>query len=1486
MKKKLLSFCAFILFVLVTNAQVEDQPEAKKLLLNNQKEIGLSANDLNNVIINNAYFDQVAKIDLVYIQQSYLELPVYNQIQILAFKDGKLVSNKGSRITGIEKLTQKNKGIPAITANQAVLSALKDRNIYFINEPSVIYSNNNGHFITFDNTGIAQEKITAELMWVPINDNKKVVLAWQIYIVPNNSSDYWMVRVNATDNSIVSINNFNVSCNWGTPNQQENTVVTHHEKLTQNFPSLMYPNSPNAFNNASYKVIQYPAESPIHTGGTPTVVTNPWTAAPGNATTLKWHNDGTNDYNYTRGNNVWAAEDRDGVNNTQGLSATDTVNDGNTLNFQFNQNLTVAPTQTTPYQNQQFCTTNVFYWNNILHDVMYLYGFDEVAGNFQASNLSRGGLGNDYVIADAQDGSGTNNANFATPPDGSSGRMQMYLWTSTTPNRDGDLDNGIVSHEFTHGISNRLTGGPSQAGCLSNAEQMGEGWSDYYALMFTQNWATSTLTTGFNSPRGIGNYAVGQTTTATGIRSQKYCTNWSVNNKRYAATIPTESHDRGEIWCATLWDMTWNIINQVGVINPNLYDTSSAGGNAIALKIVTLGMKLQPCSPGFIDGRDAILQADQILYGGAHQCAIWEAFRRRGMGAFASQGSSGSVTDQVADFTIGSATLLLTQSVTQIPEGQNITYYNTITTSNCGGISNFILTDTLPSNVSYVSGGSYNTTNRVVSFTINQAAGTTQVYPFTVKVNIGAYYPTVTLFEDTVTGNNVTPLWTATTNSAANWAVTTARSFSPNRSYFSSNLDTLSDERLTLTNPISLGSNPPNLTFRHWYNTESTYDGGVLEASIDGGTTWTDMESNIISGGYIATMDASTILSGRNAWSGGSNNKFIKTKVTLLPYANKNLKIRFRFSSDVGTNLEGWYIDDIFIKDQAMVEMVSNLYNASSVKVLTSDTFTIITPANSCIATAITSQPNNTTVCEGNNATFTSLGSGTNPVYQWQVSTDGGNSFSNINGATNSTYTLFNVTVNQNNNQYRVIISNECPSTIISNSVLLTVSNGTTIYSQPSSASLCSGSNALFTVGASGAGLTYQWQVSTDGGNNFSNISGATDSSLSLNNVSLSQNGNIYQVLVQGTCNNLTTNSIIATLNVIENTQINVQPTNTSICSGGTASFSASATGNNITYQWQVSTDGGNSFSNISGETNNQLSISNVNATLNNNRYRVVITSSTCGAINSNAATLLVAIPVNIIEQPKDTAICENSNLLLSVNAAGNSLTFQWMVSSDGGNNFTNLPGQTSATLNVMGVSILLSGNQYLVNISQPTCGTVLSDTATVIVHSLPIVSVTAQPNNVLMAGQTITLTAISTPTASSYNWYKNNSILNGQTANTITVNSIGNYSAKAIDMNGCIGTSNIENIRDSIVSYSFIFPNPNKGKFQVRYQGVSTSGQPRLIAIYDTKGARVYQKYYSITSSYQLLDVNVPYLSKGLYMLVLYDESGKILKTGKVDIE
>jgi hypothetical protein len=147
---------------------------------------------------------------------------------------------------------------------------------------------------------------------------------------------------------------------------------------------------------------------------------------------------------------------------------------------------------------------------------------------------------------------------------------------------------------------------------------MGEGWSDYMALMVTTNWATAAVGDGANK-RPIGTYVVSQAATGGGIRTYPYSTNMTIDPWTYgmmATNTSGEVHTIGEIWCAAVWDMTWNIIQQEG-IDPDIYHGTK--GNNIALQLVLQGMKYQPCSPGFLDGRDAILKADSILYNYAHK---------------------------------------------------------------------------------------------------------------------------------------------------------------------------------------------------------------------------------------------------------------------------------------------------------------------------------------------------------------------------------------------------------------------------------------------------------------------------------------------------------------------------------------------------------------------------------------------------------------------------------------------------------------------------------------------------------------------------------------------------------------------------------------------------------------------------------------------------------------------------------------------------
>lgn len=787
--RRVLSLLLAALLLCVTNTALSQQVDMKSiqsLVLNNATAIGLSGDDLHNFRISDAYVDQVSGATLVYLQQTYKGIDVFNSVQTLAFRDNKLISVSGKRIAAINEIVNTKAIKVPVSPSQAVRTAavhLKLNAPSFVPLAKQLAPNE----FEFTDLGISSVNVRSKLLWVPDDTSHKAELMWQVEIQPIESPDYWLVNVDALKGIVRTQINLNVSCNWS--KRPAGNVAAG--EVDENSSLGDIGESVTAIDSARYRVVAYPSESPNHPGGKPSLQTNPWTLAGtgNNATTLKWNDDGVVTYDSTRGNNVLAQEDRNG-NNGNGKGAVSSTPPPDLL-FDFKPKFAKEPTIAV---NQRFAITNLFYWNNIMHDISYQYGFDEASGNFQQNNLGRGGLANDFVFADAQDGSGTNNANFSTPADGTKPRMQMFLFdgvpslvvnqplsfsgsktavesafssnnklaskgpisdtvilyaddaadtshlacgaafnaaalrgkialidrgtcnftikvkdaqnagavaaivvdnvpgeypiamggtdnTITIPavmvsfetgdtmkqllgtntlltvtmkngvHLDGDVDNGVISHEYTHGISNRLTGGPSNVTCLSNAEQMGEGWSDYMALMVTTNWKKATVADGTKA-RPIGTYVLGQAIDGPGIRVHPYSTDMAIDPWTYADLPSTagEVHTIGEIWCTVVWEMTWNIIQQKG-ISGNLYNSNASGGNNIALKLVMEGLKLQPCKPGFVDGRNAILKADTILYGGTYSAAIWKAFAKRGLGIFASEGSSNNYKDGVADYT-------------------------------------------------------------------------------------------------------------------------------------------------------------------------------------------------------------------------------------------------------------------------------------------------------------------------------------------------------------------------------------------------------------------------------------------------------------------------------------------------------------------------------------------------------------------------------------------------------------------------------------------------------------------------------------------------------------------------------------------------------------------------------------------------------------------------------------------------------------------
>ncbi|KAI8840911.1 peptidase M36 [Chytridium lagenaria] len=273
---------------------------------------------------------------------------------------------------------------------------------------------------------------------------------------------------------------------------------------------------------------------------------------------------------------------------------------------------------------------NVFYLSNEFHDILYQYGFDEQSGNFQNNNLQRGGSGRDAIIATVQSTAGTNNANFATGPDGQAGRMNMFLFTNTNPNRDGDMDNTVVIHELVHGLSTRLTGSRLNPSCLGTTEAggMGEGWSDIFAIIFTAQPEHTR-----DTDRVVGAYVTGNT--RRGIRSQPYSTSLTRNTYKYSSIASMkEVHRIGEVWSTILFEV-YNNIRDISGFHPNLRapDAATSGkGNTVMLQLLVNGFKLQGCNPTFLTARDAIILADERANGGKYKCALWRGFAKRGLG--------------------------------------------------------------------------------------------------------------------------------------------------------------------------------------------------------------------------------------------------------------------------------------------------------------------------------------------------------------------------------------------------------------------------------------------------------------------------------------------------------------------------------------------------------------------------------------------------------------------------------------------------------------------------------------------------------------------------------------------------------------------------------------------------------------------------------------------------------------------------------------
>jgi hypothetical protein len=792
--KKITLPLLFAVFAIFPSSKLSAQDNQR--LINNYIQTNhlrdYKKSDLMNFTIDNVDSSKSLNGDVVKFQQSYNGLPIRNAVGTALIKEGKIAYYTDNFLKNYSNVSSTSASITKSAALDKVADHLGKQEIKSFSILSFADADlNNGKFVK------------QQLLYVESNLNLK--LAYQFTFQEPKSPSFWEVLVDAQNGEIISKTDLNLSCSFhpGAYNHDHSNDVYSKLIGPENQPenktvSLLVPD------NASYNVFPLPIEAP--TFGGRSIVNNPWLVA---SSPEGWHYDGTTHYTSTRGNNVNAYED------TFAFNSGSSAEGGTTRNFDFPFSINADP-----LLNQNASITNLFYINNRVHDIFYKFGFTESSKNFQQSNFGLGGADNDYVNAEAQDGGGTNNANFSTPADGGKPRMQMYLWStinrifyynaptiavprqpiagiaqfgnplgatgvtgnvqlssvlngctalpagsltgkigliergtcdfvmkvknaqnagataviiynaptsaaignmagtdatvtipsvlienaegefikgqlssnttvnvtlkndpasSVTP--DGSFDNGIVIHEYGHGISNRLTGNGST--CLVSSvskEQMGEGWSDFFALMLTNRPGDNA-----SVPRGMATYAAGQSIFGGGIRPEKYSPNFAVNDYTYTDTngmeytnsngvLVPDVHSIGFVWATMLWDLHWDYVAKYGYASDVTANTTS--GSARVLQLVTNALKLQACNPSFVEGRDAILAAELATTGGVDKCMIWRAFAKRGLGLGASAGVKTNINDQEQSFTVPADCVLSTNETASVKDNAISIYPN------------------------------------------------------------------------------------------------------------------------------------------------------------------------------------------------------------------------------------------------------------------------------------------------------------------------------------------------------------------------------------------------------------------------------------------------------------------------------------------------------------------------------------------------------------------------------------------------------------------------------------------------------------------------------------------------------------------------------------------------------------------------------------------------------------------------------------------
>ena len=404
----------------------------KSNLMSSRSSEGMTTQDLKELTIYNQSTNRRSGVEHVYAIQKHNGVEIFNAVISAAFRGEELIHTGDNLQVNIASRVRNN--TPVLTPIQAATSAAS---LLGAGKASfTTLKTKSSQEVVLDKGGVSLDDVPVKLVYHSTEENE-LRLAWDLSIHMPNGENLYSVRVDADNGEILSQHDWIFKCSFGDHSQKTANHTTNHK--SKSLFGFSEETSNTALAGEQYNVFALPLQNPLE--GPNTIVTDPQDL---DASPFGWHDiDGVEgaEFTITRGNNVWALDDiADDNNETIGMSP----DGGEDLIFDFEYDFVNEPENMI-----EAVTTNLFYINNVVHDVMYHYGFDEESGNFQETNYSGEGFGSDAVVADAQDGSGRNNATFFTRPEGADSRMQMFLWNQPTPTETLRITGGNLDGNYT-----------------------------------------------------------------------------------------------------------------------------------------------------------------------------------------------------------------------------------------------------------------------------------------------------------------------------------------------------------------------------------------------------------------------------------------------------------------------------------------------------------------------------------------------------------------------------------------------------------------------------------------------------------------------------------------------------------------------------------------------------------------------------------------------------------------------------------------------------------------------------------------------------------------------------------------------------------------------------------------------------------------------------------------------------------------------------